>query len=170
MSIACLRSADEAPMTMASIAVAHRWALVLAIGLFGSGCSSPADLSRTAKYQGEVGSQYRTKTALYALGLKSSDDPKRIERIWISPFRGTDSNVAWSRPIPVGQIFRVTAVRRGSVLLDNGLQFLVATESGDFPHGVEIVIPLYGYMESADGFPDSTRFERLTAPELPSKK
>lgn len=83
--------------------------------------------------------------------------------IWVSPFPGTDSNIAFRRTIPVGHVFRVMAIRKRFVLLDNGLQFVVATEGLDLPRGVEIVIPLYGYMESSNGFPDPKTFELVSS-------
>lgn len=140
-------------------------ALIATVAFMGCSVTKDSDLSSTPKYKGAIGAQYRTKTELYALGLKSGADPKQIEMVWVSASPGTDSNIAFRRTIPVGHVFRVLAVRKRFVLLDNGLQFVVAANGLDLPRGIEIVIPLYGVLESTDGFPDSSRFERIPAPD-----
>jgi len=124
------------------------------------GCTD-SDLTHTPKYAGVIGAEYRTKTELYALGVYRSDDSRQLGWISISPVQQTGPEIAFHRKIPVGHVVRVVGVRKRFVLLENGLEFLVATDGLDLPPGIEIVILLYAYMPTTDGFPDQTRFERV---------
>lgn len=153
----------DSPQLRPIVARSRNAIALIAVLCAVSGCAD-TDLSSAPKYAGIIGSEYRTKTPLFALGLKSSADPKQIGRYWVSPFPGTDPNVAFRGAIPIGHIFRVMAVRKRFVPFENGLQFIVATEGLGLPPAIEIVIPLYGHMESTDGFPDPNRFERVPAP------
>jgi len=133
----------------------------------GAGCGAPdVDVSQTPEYASAIGSHYRAKTDLWALGLYSTDGSRRVAKIWVSPFPGTGPEVAFRRKIPAGQDFKVVAVRKAFVLLENGIQCVVATDGLDLPPGLEIIIPLYGEFRQTGGFLDDSRFERVaTSPQ-----
>ena len=118
------------------------------------------DLSSSQKYASVIGAEYRTKTDLYAVGAYRNIDKKELGCVRVSTVWQTGPEIAFVRPIPVGRTVRVIAVRKRFVPLENGIEFVVAVDGLDVPSGVPVVVPLYGYLQSNDGFPDSTRFER----------
>ena len=138
-----------------------RHAIVLLVSCLLVGCQD-RDLTSSPKYSGVIGTEYRTKSGLYAVGVFRDIGKKELGFIHISPVHETGPEVAFQRPIPVGSVVKVLAVRKRFVPLENGIEFIVALDGIDLPDGVEIVVPLYGYMQTSDGFPDSTRFERIS--------
>jgi len=139
---------------------ARRW---LALGLSSICLTACADrdLTHTPKYVGVIGAEYRTKTQLWAHGIRRLNDYQQLDHIWIAPVQQTGPEIAFLREIPVGHVFRVRAVRKGFVLLENGIEFVLTTDGLDLPPGLEIVVPLFGYMPTSDGFLDQARFERV---------
>ena len=130
-----------------------------------AGCAAPeSDLSKTPKYASTIGTYYRTKVDLYALGLYSTDGSNKVVKIWVSPFPATGPEVAYRHRIPEGQHVRVLAVRKSFVLLENGLHFVVAMDGLNLPADLEIIVPLYGELQETDGFLDADRFEKVSAP------
>ena len=128
-----------------------------------AGCAD-TDLTSSPKYATVIGAEYRTKTDLYAVGVYRDITAKELGSIRVSTVWQTGPEVAFVRPIPIGRVVRVLAVSKRFVLLENGIEFIVKVDGLDLPSGasgVDVVVPLYGYMQATDGSVDASRFERM---------
>jgi len=140
--------------------ILRRIAIAVFIACTIAGCRD-RDLSTTPQYGGLIGAQYRTKTALYANGVRRTNNSSELSVVTILPVQQTGPEIAFHRSIPIGHHVKVLAVHKRFMLFDDGTRFVVALDGIDLPAGVEVVIPLCCYYHSTDGFPDQSRFERV---------
>lgn len=142
-----------------SIAMVRKAILLIAL-MSSVGCQD-TDLSSSDKYASVIGAEFRTKTDLFALGVYGETATKELGSVRLSAVQQSGPEVAFRRPVPKGSIVRVLKVRKRFIPFENGLEFVVRVDGVDLPNGVELILPLYGSLQSSDGLPDSSRFERL---------
>jgi hypothetical protein len=140
-----------------------RCGFLIVVTMLFLGCNEApsTDLSRTGKYAGVIGARYRTKAELYAHGISQANGSTALRFIWVAPVEQTGPEIAFRRKVPEGEFLRVIAVRKRPMPFENGLEFIVKFDGLDLPTGVEIVVPLYGYMKGSDGFLDQSLFDRM---------
>jgi len=100
-----------------------RWQVRLCVvaafaGAIG-GCSS-SDISSEPLVAPMVGRQYRIIGDVYAYGIKAKLADQEASFISLVPRALTGPEVAFQRRLPIGQVFRIRAVRRQFVLFEIG--------------------------------------------------
>lgn len=144
---------------------------VVRVALFGSvamlahGCGgqSEQDLSSVAPYAEMIGAEYEVLADnLELYGVYGFDNPSVVAWLTLVPPPGFDgSEVAFRCPIPAGQRFRITAVRKRPVLLDSDIYYLVDLLGATVPERLPIELPLLRGNQGEGHEPNARLYRRI---------
>jgi hypothetical protein len=126
-----------------------------------AGACAPRDISREPLFVDMVGRQYRIIGDVYAYGIKAELADKEASFISLVPRAVTGPEVAFQRRLPIGQVFRIRAVRRQFVLFEKGIEYLIDLQNSDLPRGIEIRLELLRGNESGDVDLNPRLYERI---------
>ena len=98
-----------------------------------------------------IGREYRIVGDLDAYGIKYEDRDISASYVTLIPPPGIGGpEVAFTKRLPKGQTFRITAATRRFRFLTNGIDYVVELNGSDLPQGLDVRIALFRGNESGD--------------------
>jgi len=138
--------------------------LVLVLALAGCEGAPGPEISSTAPYKEFIGAEYRVVgDQLRAFGVYASMDEKTaISYVLLLPFGIGGREIAFERPVPKGQVFRILSAWREFRYFDpSAVYYLVRLADSDLPPNVPIHVRLQGDNAGVGGDLNPAIFERL---------
>jgi hypothetical protein len=137
---------------------------VVALLVLTAGCSERRDISRVAPFSEMIGHSYRIVGDVDGQGVKPLLADVPPDYVLLEPrFPGyTGPEIAFTRPVPRGQVFRIAGAWMFDTLIDDTRYYVVEFEQQDaLGPRVPVHLPLRGGNESANGELNPQYYQRV---------